>query len=210
VFHIASEVETTTNDRSPETLPLIGGALCLDFCNTISWRTSPEPVDRLGDHDGLVRWSVHAGALPAAPLEPRDRGEAAAAFDRAARLRAHLVASFEAIAAGREPGVGDLDACRIAFVDAVAAASLPRPGADLEWPDGADRPLWPIAVSAWSLLTAPRRPRVRMCAGTGCGWLFIDDSRNASRRWCSGDDCGRRERVRRHRARRAARREALG
>ena len=57
---------------------------------------------------------------------------------------------------------------------------------------------------AWALLCDPDRPPVRVCEGNGCGWLFLDQTRNGSRRWCSSGDCGRRERVRRHRARRAA------
>nr|WP_264085191.1 CGNR zinc finger domain-containing protein [Kibdelosporangium phytohabitans] len=36
------------------------------------------------------------------------------------------------------------------------------------------------------------------CSGPGCGWLFIDRTRNRSRQWCSSKDCGNRERARRH------------
>ena len=36
----------------------------------------------------------------------------------------------------------------------------------------------------------------------GCGWLFLDRSRNSSRRWCSMDDCGARAKARRLTARR--------
>jgi predicted RNA-binding Zn ribbon-like protein len=42
---------------------------------------------------------------------------------------------------------------------------------------------------------------VRVCAGEGCGWLFLDTSRNGRRIWCESGDCGNRERVRRHLAR---------
>src|ERR1700735_2051557 len=31
-----------------------------------------------------------------------------------------------------------------------------------------------------------------------CGWLFIDDSKNASRRWCSMQSCGNRAKALRH------------
>jgi predicted RNA-binding Zn ribbon-like protein len=201
--HFMSGHERSVDDRSPERLPLIGGALCLDFCNTISWRTSPEPVERLGGYDELLRWSVHAGGIPPAALDaPNAPSEAAAAYGRALALRSRLTAVFEAIAAGRDPGADDLDAVRLAYAEAISAARLRV--AVVDWPDvdGRDRPLWPIAHSAWALLTAPQRPRVRLCGGAGCGWLFVDGTRNGSRRWCSGGDCGRRERVRRHRARR--------
>jgi predicted RNA-binding Zn ribbon-like protein len=41
----------------------------------------------------------------------------------------------------------------------------------------------------------------------GCGWLFLDRSRNGSRRWCSMDDCGARAKARRLTARRRTNRE---
>jgi predicted RNA-binding Zn ribbon-like protein len=67
-----------------------------------------------------------------------------------------------------------------------------------------DRPLWPVAQSAAELLTSERLGRVNVCAGDGCGWMFLDESRNNSRRWCDSRDCGNRERVRRHLARKRA------
>jgi predicted RNA-binding Zn ribbon-like protein len=40
----------------------------------------------------------------------------------------------------------------------------------------------------------------------GCGWLFLDRSRNGSRRWCTMEDCGAHAKARRltERRRRAA------
>ena len=64
-----------------------------------------------------------------------------------------------------------------------------------------ERPLWPVARSAAELLTSPNRARVKVCAGEGCGWMFLDESRNASRKWCDSRDCGNRERVRKYLAR---------
>ena len=163
--------------------PRIGGALCLDFCNTVSWRLTPEPVDRLRGFADLLDWS----GLPPAADEPET-------FARALELRASVIAAFES---------GDVDPVRRAYVEALADAHLRVEDgvAALDWPGD---PLSPVVHSAWTLLTDPDRPPVRVCEGQGCGWLFLDETRNSSRRWCSGDDCGRRERVRRHRAARRA------
>jgi predicted RNA-binding Zn ribbon-like protein len=63
--------------------------------------------------------------------------------------------------------------------------------------------LAPIAWSAADLLTGPRAQRVRQCADEkGCGWLFIDESRAGTRRWCSMGECGNRAKARRHYLRR--------
>ena len=61
-----------------------------------------------------------------------------------------------------------------------------------------DQMLWPIIRSAAELLTSDKLDRVCECPGENCGWLFIDMSRNRSRRWCDMKDCGNRAKARRH------------
>ena len=65
-----------------------------------------------------------------------------------------------------------------------------------------ERVLWPVVWSAANLLTSRILERVGQCADDrGCGWLFMDLSRNRSRRWCDMKDCGNRDKVRRYYAR---------
>jgi predicted RNA-binding Zn ribbon-like protein len=56
----------------------------------------------------------------------------------------------------------------------------------------------PVAQSAADLLTSEELNRVGQCADDHCGWLFMDMSRNRSRRWCDMGDCGNRAKARRH------------
>ena len=58
--------------------------------------------------------------------------------------------------------------------------------------------MWPIAHEAAELLTANELGRVRECPGPNCGWLFLDMSKNRSRRWCSMEVCGNAAKARRH------------
>jgi predicted RNA-binding Zn ribbon-like protein len=59
--------------------------------------------------------------------------------------------------------------------------------------------LWPILRSAAEVLTSEKRTRLGQCADDrGCGWLFLDTSKNRSRRWCDMEDCGNRAKARRH------------
>lgn len=55
-----------------------------------------------------------------------------------------------------------------------------------------------LTLAADELLRSPDAALVRQCSGAGCGWLFLDRTRNHSRQWCSSQDCGNRERARRH------------
>ena len=63
-----------------------------------------------------------------------------------------------------------------------------------------------VAVAAYDLLTGGQLHRVKHCAQ--CHWLFLDRSKNGSRRWCSMEDCGASVKMRRYVARRAARRRS--
>jgi predicted RNA-binding Zn ribbon-like protein len=68
--------------------------------------------------------------------------------------------------------------------------------------DDLERPLWLVSRSAAELLASDELERVRRCAGHPCGWLFLDASKNRSRRWCSMASCGSRAKMRRLYARR--------
>lgn len=62
-----------------------------------------------------------------------------------------------------------------------------------------------VARDAVELLTDPvARAGLRRCEADNCRRLYLDTSRGRRRRWCSGEVCGNRERVARHRRRVAA------
>ena len=70
--------------------------------------------------------------------------------------------------------------------------------------DDPDRVWWPVAYAGLELLLHGPLDRIKGCGG--CRYLFLDETKNRSRRWCSMDDCGTREKMRTYVARRAARR----
>src|SRR4051794_5582153 len=118
--------------------------------------------------------------------------------------------------------VTDREALEHAEVDALAHGHLGYAGDLLPWtwpaPAGvADlaRPLWPVAHSAIELLTSTALQRVKECPGAGegqgvCSWLFVDMSKNSSRRWCRMGECGSIAKARRQTSRRREQRSAAG
>jgi predicted RNA-binding Zn ribbon-like protein len=193
----------------------------LDFANTVGPRL-PHPGrqahDHLGDYTELVGWAEHAGLLTAGQrdrlteLAAGDPAGAAAVLRTARALREAIYASFAAVARGEPAPPAALADIRGAYLDALDAAELgPVPaGLDWRWPE--DGPvaqvLWPIARDAVQLAVSGRLDRIRQCPGDDgqCGWLFLDTSKNATRRWCSMRTCGSRVKSRRQAARlRAAR-----
>jgi predicted RNA-binding Zn ribbon-like protein len=189
------------------TVELIGGALCLDFANTVAPRVEPRHPFRLQEfltaYPDVVAWGRHAGVLSDAAARrllaeaaghPED---AAATFAEAIALRETIYRIFLAIARGAEPDPADVDTLGAAHAHAMAHTRVVHAGGgfDLAWggdDDALDRPLWPIARSAVELLTGADPARIKDCptGGEGCGWLFYDTSKNNSRRWCSMRGCG--------------------
>jgi len=182
--------------------------LGLDFANTVSWRLSPQPKDKVNDIAALASWAQRAGILSASQagrlrrLAIRSPARAASLAKRAIRLRESIYRIFAAVASSRRPPVRDLALLNQAVRDASARLELAPGRLPLRWrwmdQEALDFLLWPIAYAAAELLTSPEVSRVRICAGAGCGWLFLDRSRNHTRRWCDMSDCGNREKARRH------------
>lgn len=207
----------------------LGGVLCLDFANTLEPRGGPPPIevppevdlrDELTSYDDLVGWAAHKGALSA---EEGARLLAAAGMDpdgaRLALTRAHALRdvvyrAFWAISQGESPAEEDLADIMREYADATAHGRLvdTGDGIDWRWPESGEvlaRPLWPVARSAVDLLASGERHRIKVCPGPGrpplsCAWLFLDTTRNASRRWCSMSDCGAATKIRLQTERRRA------
>lgn len=204
------------NPEHEDTFKLIGGRLCLDFANTADWHARAEVVELLVDYDRLLDWGHQAGTLTSAQTATLRRiaeaspAEAAAALDQAIVVREAIYQLFSAFAAGQPLSATALATFNVALTGALTHLRVGAGGDGPAWDwvgadDALDRPLWPVVRSAAELLTTPERELVRECAGPDCGWLFLDTSRNRSRRWCDSRSCGNRQRVRRHYQRRRGR-----
>jgi predicted RNA-binding Zn ribbon-like protein len=129
---------------------------------------------------------------------------AAATLARAKELREALYRVFSAVAAGEPPPVPELARLNEELKKALSRQRLALEQGHVMWtfdsaPTDLDAMLWPVARSAGEFLTGDAgMARLRECAGDTCGWLFVDTSKNRSRRWCDMADCGNRAKARRH------------
>ena len=190
-------------------LKLLGGRLCLDFANTVDWRGSDEPVEFLTSYSELVAWSQQVGVLPehqAQLLQKEAAGrplDAGAVLERAVALREAIYRILSAISHGYAPQATDLATLNAELSRALAQSRIVSATGRFvwDWADGEDtldRMLWPVVHDVANLLTSEELSRVGQCSDDRCGWLFLDMSRNHSRRWCSMEDCGNRAKARRH------------
>jgi predicted RNA-binding Zn ribbon-like protein len=188
------------------TLRLLAGHQALDFVNTIDPREGTHRLEHLEAYKDLVHWAERAGVLTAAQAHQaaraaaRDLRAASRAFHRAVELREAVYAIFGAVAARRPVPSGGMKRLHAAYRDAITHASLIQAGRRFHWhlSGSLDIVRWQIARAAVALLESKILGRVKRCPGSGdCGWLFLDNSKNASRRWCSMEGCGNRAKLRR-------------
>jgi predicted RNA-binding Zn ribbon-like protein len=215
-------VQLMTSERMAiEDLRLLGGALCLDFVNSIENRAGHGPEDFLTSYPDLMRWGLHAGLIDDASATrliaraAADEPAAHEALRQALGLRAALHSLFLAVATRRDPDPADLEELQCAYANAMSGATLAPRGERFAWgwrsdEQRLDQLLWPVARSAVELLTTGDARRIKVCENPyGCGWLFYDGSKNGSRRWCSMEGCGSQVKMRRQYARRRASAAAL-
>jgi predicted RNA-binding Zn ribbon-like protein len=196
-----------------EKLRIVGGDVALDFINT---EDGDPPVECLRGYGDFVAWGVLVGLLSAEEGDwltgeaNRRPGDAEAAYRDALTLRGALYDVFRAVAEDEAPASRDLEILRQYESEALSRGKLVQGdrGFRWEWKDRRDlaRMLWPVAHAAAGLLTSGNLDRLKLCAG--CYWVFLDASRNRSRRWCTMEVCGTDEKKRRYVAKRAAGRDA--
>jgi predicted RNA-binding Zn ribbon-like protein len=195
-----------------ETFRCPAGELCLDFCNTGQGARDHGQTEWLTDFGELISWLQAADALSAkqasALRAAAERAPEAAqrAWVRALRFREALARALIAKAQGRVPFTDDMQLIEQEYARTARYARLASAEEGFRWAleidaDELDLALRPLVESAVSLMTSPRMSRLRRCGNATCYWLFIDETKNASRRWCEMASCGNLMKVRRHRAR---------
>jgi predicted RNA-binding Zn ribbon-like protein len=198
---------STTRPR-PQWIELIGGHPALDLVNTVSWRHDPDHRrENLAVALDLLTWAHRAAVLDthqltATRLATTEDPETAERVLRQVhelreQLHHHLADHIDH--PGGEQPINQGSPLQRALADAVTASSLT--GTPARWTLQARGPLdlaRVLTLHALDLLQTMPPDRLRRCDDDGCGWLFLDTTRNHSRRWCSSRDCGNRDRARRH------------
>ena len=192
------------------TLPFewVGGSPVLDFTNTVSWTTPARTKERLRSYADLLRWTEEAGLADRDEVRSLSRlasarpGEADRVFGRALELREALHEVFGSQAARSDPrgtAVNRLNRFVGRALQRLRLAGSGQGGWSWGWAarEELEVPLWRVAWSAARLLTSEDLPVLRRCAADQCGWVFLDRSRNHSRRWCDMKVCGNNEKARR-------------
>jgi predicted RNA-binding Zn ribbon-like protein len=183
--------------------------LGLAYANTLGWRGRDVPTETLTSLAGLAEWlqrsaGIYAGAFGDMDNWSRAHPRAAAHnFVQAIEIREALYRMFRAVAAGKAVREADFAVLQRALQQAPARNRPVRSVKGYGWDVGDVRRtpahlLAPVLWSAADLLLANSRMSIRQCANGECLWLFLDESKNGTRRWCDMAACGNRAKARRH------------
>jgi predicted RNA-binding Zn ribbon-like protein len=159
--------------------------LVRSFVNTIDYEDGTE---QLGSPAGLHDWMVAHDRLSAGTEVTT------ADLDRAVRLRDGLRSALTSHHDGEpdEEALLELDeVCAELPLRAVCSADGLAPCGT-----GIEGALAEIAAAAATARIKGSWARLKICPADDCGWAFYDVSRNRSRRWCSMEVCGNRNKVR--------------
>jgi predicted RNA-binding Zn ribbon-like protein len=201
----------------------VGGALCLDFINTLHRFGAANPGEELRSLEDLLDWTVQAGVLSTREIarlhgaRARNHKLGRRLLTQAKKLRSRLRLLFVKFARKRSIGPAD-----VYPLNALLKKFPARPwigknsdGWQLIWrpeSSGAQTIFCEVLRSAAELMASDRLARVRECSSPSCTWMFLDVSKNHTRRWCDMRVCGNRAKVYRFRARlrRGSARKATG
>jgi predicted RNA-binding Zn ribbon-like protein len=196
------------NVKQEQIFDLTGGLLCLDFANTVDDRTDIHPQELLISYEDFVSWSQQAQVLTEQEAQQllekatQRPSEATRVLKRAVEVREAIFRIFKAVAEDESPEDEDLARLSATVAEAQKHARIVPNTNGFHWDWNGKRSdldcmLWPVVRSAADFLTSDDLDTVRVCASDSCNWLFIDTSKNHSRRWCNMKSCGNREKARR-------------
>ena len=194
-------------------LELKSGHPSLEFTNTVNNHASDQPGETLFKYEDVLAWARRVGLLRAEQVDllaqkaARQPGRAAMVFRKSLELREALYRIFVAKSQEKAPVQEDLTILNSVLSEITNSAQLAYYTNRFKWQwnfdeSALDTPLWLSALSAVDLMTSDEYQWVGQCADEdGCGWLFVDTSKNHSRRWCDINDCGNRAKQRRYQKR---------
>ncbi len=191
--------------RTLETLEFVGNAICLDFVNSLI-DYDDQQHDYLESYETFLEWCLYANVLSKDQvkiLRERTLSQtrlANRAFNQILEFRALVKRVLSSFTTQQKPNDDDLEKIKMLFAQAVKAAKLKQKddGLSVQWQDTTDlnTPLHKLVNSMFELLISSGSCKLKACPG--CGWMFLDTSKNGLRRWCSMNTCGSRDKMKRY------------
>jgi predicted RNA-binding Zn ribbon-like protein len=193
-----------------EPFKLYAGHPALELVNTLDLRFSANATELIPAYSDLLRLTAQLRLLTADQARKLtrtiDAKDAQRVLASTIELREALAAVLYSRIDGGKPPAAQVETLEKHFHAAALHRRLRTGNSHLVWSwSGAEQqaeiPLWKLAQAASDLLVSSDAQRIKDCGDPTCRWLFLDLSKNHTRRWCDMKTCGNRMKARRHQAR---------
>jgi len=189
---------------------LTGGHPALDLVNTLDWRFRESgPEELLEDYADVVRFAEQTGLIEAADtrklLRQMPSNKAMKVVAGVRELREASAQVLYAAVDGKSPSTAAIKRLQDCFTAARQQQELEWDGEKLGWrlPKSSclpALPLWLLSLSTADFFDSEQMHALKECGNQECRWLFVDTSKNHTRRWCDMKICGNRMKARRFKA----------
>jgi predicted RNA-binding Zn ribbon-like protein len=197
-------------ERNIGTLPVNGNNLCCNFVNTVYAWSGKNLHEYLGKYEDFINWCRKLNVGDEVLLKPllvkakQFPRKADTALKEIKNMRLLLYNFISAIAAKDNEAIRTLLPQVNKFLDKAAAHTTVQ-FSDNNFTltliaDSGDllSPVWIVLQSLNELLLTEDMERIKECPR--CGWVFVDRTKNATRRWCAPEECGSADKMQRYNA----------
>lgn len=194
--------------RSIGTLSIDSTVLCCNFINTVSsWKTTKN-YDYFVTYDDFIEWCFKLEVSNPERLKilresaQEQPAEALIALHRIKEIRKVLQGLIAAVAQdNNDKKLAFLPATNLLLVDAISRQRLLYADGkfimdQVDFTSDLMSPVWKAVHSLSELLTDHDTERIKECPM--CGWVFLDETKNGSRKWCSIKACGTTDKMMRY------------
>lgn len=197
-------------DPKGRVFDLSGGHPALDLVNTLDWRFRESgPEELLETYRDVLGFTEQTGLIGTAEsrklLRTVPPSKALKVVAAVRELREDTAYVLYATIEGKTPSQSALKHLQQCFAAARRQQELDWDGEKMRWtlPQSNPRPalpFWLLSLSIAELMTSEQMHLLRECGNAECRWLFVDTSKNHTRRWCNMKICGNRMKARRFKA----------
>ena len=206
-------VEKDMSIPIPDFDDIPGNWLCLDFTHTLQDRFNANRKEQLHSYSDVLAWELYMHLLQEEEarellrIAEQHPQLATKTIRDAVNVREAIYRIFYNISQEEAPEAEDMALLNAMLAQAMSHACIVEADEKehfrWDWDargdaDRLERINWIVVRSAADLLTSDRLRDVRACAAEDCRWLFLDISKNHSRRWCDMETCGNQAKARRH------------
>ena len=178
------------------TYKLVGEEISFDLINTISWPDTEWQHDWLDKPGNFILWATTAGIIKSSKAKlfaAKPKAWLSKEMEYVHNTRRDLAKALTPLAFNKNPSEDAIKKLNALLHQVNDHRHIDLKTHKWVWnePFSFKEILAPVIWNAGYVLTETEHTRIRHCPS--CNWIFYDNTKNKSRRWCDMKDCGSRD-----------------